>query len=87
VDLDKSLQIEKNCPSRHLTKRTMTPEDCAEQIASLKRQRFFHHERRKMVKFDPMLIADERVEHQEYHDRLVMRLLWRRIDLEGTGTP
>jgi hypothetical protein len=61
----------------------MIPEDRADRIASLKRQLFFHQGRRKMVETDPELTADERLEHLEYHDRLVVRLLGQLIDQEG----
>ena len=60
-----------------------TPEYRASRLASLRRELFFHHERRKMVETDPKLTAEERVEQLEYHDRLVMRLLGQLIKLEG----
>ncbi len=55
----------------------MTAEDRTARIASLKRQLFFHQNRRKMVQTDVELSAEERAEQREYHDRLVMRLLGR----------
>ncbi len=60
-----------------------TPDHRISRLASLRRELFFHQERRKMVETDPELTADERVEHLEYHDRLVMRLLGQLIELEG----
>ncbi len=61
----------------------MNPDDRTDQIASLKRQLRFHHERRKMVEQDPDLTPDERADQLAHHDRLVMRLLDQLIDLEG----
>ncbi len=61
----------------------MIPEDRADRITSLKRQLRFHHERRKVVETDPELTPEERADQLEYHDRLVLRLLGRLIDMEG----
>jgi len=60
-----------------------TSEFRASRLASLKRQLHFHHERRKLVEHDPKLTTDERADHLEYHDRLVMWLLGQLIEMEG----
>ena len=58
-------------------------DDRAFRLTSLRRELFFHRERRKQVETDPELTADERGEQLEYHDRLVMRVLGQLIELEG----
>ena len=60
-----------------------TLDDRTFRLTSLRRELFFHRERRKQVETDPELTADERAEHLEYHDRLIMRLLGQLIELEG----
>ncbi len=61
----------------------MTSEDCADRIASLKRQLFFHQKWQGQVQTDPELTANERDRKLAYHIWVIDRLRARLIDLEG----